>query len=239
MANCSSVKVKLAKQGREWRGLSPFNAEKTPSFYVNDQKGFFHDFSSGKHGDGFTFLMETEGLSFPEAVEECMKAGLDSLKWSVNAADEMQFADVMGVAPKLFHRALDNIGAAWETRRRGGYRTGLYASSIRYDGEQQVKMEELLNARVRPFVDQHYWLPLYSMGAFATEREEKLGYRPTAGNQGRLDALRDPLPCWAVFTEGHITADGRLSACCFDADGRWTEVFRLPSFHCEEGERKP
>jgi DNA primase len=63
-------KVKLSKQGREWRGLSPFNAEKTPSFYVNDQKGFFHDFSSGKHGDGFSFLMETEGLSFPEAVEQ-------------------------------------------------------------------------------------------------------------------------------------------------------------------------
>lgn len=63
-------KVKLRKQGREWRGLSPFQPEKTPSFFVNDQKGFFHDFSSGKHGDGFTFLMETEGLSFPEAVEK-------------------------------------------------------------------------------------------------------------------------------------------------------------------------
>ncbi len=63
-------KVKLKKQGREWRGLSPFNAEKTPSFYVNDQKGFFHDFSSGKSGDGIAFLMETEGISFPEAVEK-------------------------------------------------------------------------------------------------------------------------------------------------------------------------
>src|SRR5271154_498959 len=62
-------RVKLKKQGREWRGLSPFNAEKTPSFYVNDQKQFFHDFSSGKSGDIFTFLIETEGLSFPEAVE--------------------------------------------------------------------------------------------------------------------------------------------------------------------------
>ena len=60
-------KVALKKEGREWRGLSPFNAEKTPSFYVNDQKGFFHDFSSGKHGDGFAFLMEAEGLSFPES----------------------------------------------------------------------------------------------------------------------------------------------------------------------------
>ena len=62
-------RVRLKKAGREWRGLSPFNAEKTPSFYVNDQKQFYHCFSSGKHGDVFTFLMETEGLSFPEAVE--------------------------------------------------------------------------------------------------------------------------------------------------------------------------
>jgi DNA primase len=62
-------RVRLKKAGREWRGLSPFNAEKTPSFYVNDQKQFYHCFSSGKHGDIFTFLMETEGLAFPEAVE--------------------------------------------------------------------------------------------------------------------------------------------------------------------------
>ncbi|ACL62258.1 DNA primase [Methylobacterium nodulans] len=62
-------KVRLKKAGREWRGLSPFNAEKTPSFYVNDQKQFYHCFSSGKHGDVFRFLQETEGLSFPEAVE--------------------------------------------------------------------------------------------------------------------------------------------------------------------------
>ena len=70
-------RVKLRKQGREWRGLSPFNAEKTPSFYVNDQKGFYHCFSSGKHGDQFRFLMETEGVTFPEAVERL--AGLAGL----------------------------------------------------------------------------------------------------------------------------------------------------------------
>lgn len=81
-------KVKLTKQGREWRGLSPFNAEKTPSFYVNDQKGFFHDFSSGKHGDGFTFLMETEGLSFPEAVERL--AGLAGLPMPVETKEQRE-----------------------------------------------------------------------------------------------------------------------------------------------------
>ncbi|KAA2241048.1 DNA primase [Salinarimonas soli] len=62
-------RVRLKRAGREWKGLSPFQPEKTPSFYVNDQKGFYHCFSSGKHGDIFTFVMETEGLTFPEAVE--------------------------------------------------------------------------------------------------------------------------------------------------------------------------
>ena len=64
-----SRRVPLKRAGREWKGLSPFNKEKTPSFTVNDQKAFYHCFSSGKHGDVFTFVMETEGLSFPEAVE--------------------------------------------------------------------------------------------------------------------------------------------------------------------------
>jgi DNA primase len=62
--------VKLRRSGREYVGLSPFAKEKTPSFYVNDEKGFFHDFSSGKHGDLINFLMETQRLSFPEAVEQ-------------------------------------------------------------------------------------------------------------------------------------------------------------------------
>jgi MoaA/NifB/PqqE/SkfB family radical SAM enzyme len=170
----------------------------------------------------YVFLTSNASMSFPEAVEECMEAGLDSLKWSVNAADEQQFEEIMGVAGKLFRNALGNIKAAWTARRAKGYSTGLYASSIRYDGEQQQKMEALLNEHVRPYVDEHYWLPLYSMGAFATQREEELGYRPTAGNQGRLGALREPLPCWSAFTEGHVTADGKLSACCFDANANWT-----------------
>jgi DNA primase len=61
--------VKLRRQGREYVGLSPFTNEKTPSFYVNDDKGQFFDFSSGKTGDLITFLQETERLSFAEAVE--------------------------------------------------------------------------------------------------------------------------------------------------------------------------
>ena len=100
----------------------------------------------------------------PEAIEACMKAGLDSLKWSVNAADE---------AVRENHGRVGQVLPAWTTSGVGMRRTAtnrLYASSIRYDGEQQAKMEAL-RERVIPYVDQHYWLPLYSMGAFATERE--------------------------------------------------------------------
>ncbi len=64
-----SRKVALKKAGREYKGLSPFKTEKSPSFFVNDQKGFYHCFASGSHGDIFRFVMETEGLSFLEAVE--------------------------------------------------------------------------------------------------------------------------------------------------------------------------
>ncbi|MDR3509195.1 MAG: DNA primase [Caulobacteraceae bacterium] len=69
--------VKLRRQGREYVGLSPFAKEKSPSFFVNDDKGFFHDFSSGKHGDLISFLQETERLTFVEAVERlAAEAGL-------------------------------------------------------------------------------------------------------------------------------------------------------------------
>jgi DNA primase len=61
--------VKLRRQGREYVGLSPFTKEKTPSFYVNDDKGQFFDFSSGKTGDIISFLQESEKLTFVEAVE--------------------------------------------------------------------------------------------------------------------------------------------------------------------------
>ncbi|MEM1389440.1 MAG: DNA primase [Pseudomonadota bacterium] len=63
-------KVKLKKQGKEWVGLSPFTNEKTPSFYVNDQKKIFKCFSSGLGGDVISFVMETERLSFMEAIEK-------------------------------------------------------------------------------------------------------------------------------------------------------------------------
>ena len=62
-------RVRLVRRGRESIGLCPFHKEKTPSFTVNEEKGFFHCFGCGAHGDVIGFVMRDEGLSFPEAVE--------------------------------------------------------------------------------------------------------------------------------------------------------------------------
>ena len=169
----------------------------------------------------YVFLTTNGSLATPNRLRAVMSAGLDSLKFSMNAADDLQFEEVMGVKAKNLNAALFNLKSARIVREELKADCGIYASSIKYDGEQQQKMQDFLNEHVIPFVDEHYWLPLYSMGSLATQREQELGYRPTAGNQGRLEALRDPLPCWSAFTEGHVTADGILSACCFDADSRW------------------
>ncbi len=117
VSEVAGTRVKLRKEGREWRGLSPFSAEKTPSFFVNDQKGFFHDFSSGKHGDVFAFLMETEGLTFPEAVERLANmAGLPMPRLSqaeaVQDKKRASLIDVMAMAARLFEANLQQpIGA--------------------------------------------------------------------------------------------------------------------------------
>ncbi len=81
-------KVKLKKQGKEWVGLSPFTNEKTPSFYVNDQKKIFKCFSSGIGGDVISFVMETERLSFMEAVEKLAEEAGMSLPKATPADQE-------------------------------------------------------------------------------------------------------------------------------------------------------
>ncbi|MEZ6029635.1 MAG: DNA primase [Hyphomonadaceae bacterium] len=83
-------KVALKKRGKDWVGLSPFSNEKTPSFYVHDDRGFYKCFSTQKAGDAITFLQETERLSFSEAVEKLARDyGLELPKQS--AEEERQY----------------------------------------------------------------------------------------------------------------------------------------------------
>lgn len=170
----------------------------------------------------YVFLTTNGSLAGPDILEEVFKAGLDSLKFSATSANEDDFKQVVRVSPKFFYKALENIKHARRIRDAGGYKTKLYASSIKYHGEQQAHMDAMLQEHVIPYVDQHYWLPLYTFGAMTHEVTEGMDYKPTPGNMGRIGALRDPLPCWCVFTEGHVCADGMLSACGFDATSQYT-----------------
>src|SRR5579871_6569827 len=100
-------RVKLKRAGREWKGLSPFQQEKTPSFTVNDQKGFYHDFSSGRHGNIFDFVMETEGVTFREAVERLAQMAGVPLPVATPEAERREerrrtLHDVMELAAKFF-----------------------------------------------------------------------------------------------------------------------------------------
>ncbi|HET9246307.1 MAG TPA: CHC2 zinc finger domain-containing protein, partial [Xanthobacteraceae bacterium] len=110
-------RVRLKKVGREWRGLSPFNKEKTPSFFVNDQKMAWFDFSSGKNGSIFDFVMMTEGLTFPEAVERlAAQAGIPLPKISPaeEARDERRktLHDIVELAAKFFEATLASRAGA-------------------------------------------------------------------------------------------------------------------------------
>jgi DNA primase len=114
-------RVKLKKAGREFKGLSPFQQEKSPSFTVNDQKGFYHDFSSGKHGDIISFLMETEGVGFTEAVERLASmAGMALPAATPDAARHEQrrktLYDVMDLAAKFF---ADTLASRTGAKARG------------------------------------------------------------------------------------------------------------------------
>jgi DNA primase len=158
-------RVKLRKQGREFIGLSPFNKEKSPSFTVNDQKGFFHDFSSGKHGDIFGFVMETEGVTFPEAVERLASlAGVALPK--VSHEDQARDAraktlhEVMELAAKFYQ---DTLASRAGAKARGyladrgldpatqlKFRLG-YASSERFAlkehlGSHGIPVEDMVEA---------------------------------------------------------------------------------------------
>jgi DNA primase len=154
-------RVKLRKAGREWKGLSPFNKEKTPSFFVNDQKAMWFDFSSGKNGNIFDFLMLTEGVSFPEAVERlAQQAGvpLPVMTREAQAQEERRktLHEVLELAAAFFQSTLASRNGA----RGRGYLLdrGIAASTqlkfrLGYAPAEQYALKEHLGAAKVPVED--------------------------------------------------------------------------------------
>src|ERR1700746_1160421 len=106
-----SRRVKLVRRGREYAGLCPFHQEKTPSFYVVEDKGFFHCFGCGAHGDAIGFVMRSENLDFIEAIERL--AGLAGIAVPQQTPQEREKAqrqktllEALGAAAGFYERAL-------------------------------------------------------------------------------------------------------------------------------------
>ena len=149
-------RVALKKKGREYAGLSPFKMEKTASFFVNDVKGFYHCFASGEHGDIFKFLMTTEGLSFPEAVERlAQEAGVPmpvrsefSRERDAAVQDQRQRLYALLDASAVFFRQQLNANAGTDACRyiekRGLARETVAAFGLGYAPNSRTALKEHL-----------------------------------------------------------------------------------------------
>lgn len=171
-------------------------------------------------GFPYIFITTNGSLADPERVTACMEAGLNSIKFSLNYADERQFTDIAGVKGSIYRDIIDNIKTTVAARDAGNHDCGVYASYINYDGEQGARMKKVI-AEVEPLLDQVYSLPLYSQANLVSVAGNKRGWAIKGGNPGRFGNMREPVPCWSLFTEARVTHDGHLSACCFDHDGRF------------------
>jgi DNA primase len=109
--------VKLIRAGREWKACCPFHNEKTPSFTINDDKGFYHCFGCGAHGDAIRFLTDQRGLPFMDAVKElAAKAGMEVPAPDPQARERAErtasLTDVMAACQRWFAEQLQGIDGA-------------------------------------------------------------------------------------------------------------------------------
>ncbi len=150
-------RVKLSKSGRNWKGCCPFHGEKSPSFHVYDDH--FHCFGCGVHGDAISFVMQSEGASFPEAVERLAgEAGLEVPKPSPRAVEaERQRLDLHGVldlAQASFARRLherEGAAALDYLRRRGLSESTIAQFGLGWSGDGRgTLVAELARAGVEP-----------------------------------------------------------------------------------------
>jgi DNA primase len=109
--------VKLIRAGREWKACCPFHNEKTPSFTVNDDKGFYHCFGCGAHGDAIRFLTDNRGMPFMDAIKElAAKAGMEVPAPDPKAREQAErtasLTDVMAEVAKWYTEQLDGLAGA-------------------------------------------------------------------------------------------------------------------------------
>ena len=224
---CYHSKIAAHKGAMEWNtylrildDLSHLRVQEVAPFFFGES--FLHPrlpeaIAEAKRLFPYVFLTTNGSLATPHKVKRCMAAGLDSLKFSLNYSDSAQMAQIAQVPPLFFENVKRNVKEAHRIRQEGEHECGLYASYILYDDEQEAKMKPLIE-ELAPYLDEIYALPLYNQAA----KVEHDGWEFSGGNRGRADNMVSPLPCWALFREGHVNYDGTLCGCCFSVSEDFT-----------------
>ena len=193
-------KVALKKKGREYAGLSPFKSEKSASFFVNDQKAFYHCFASGEHGDIFSFLIKTEGLTFPEAVERLAEeAGVELPK---QAAPNPERQDERKRLIELLECAANYFEAQLKTSAARHART--------YLERRQLKAETISTFRMGYAPNSRNALTTHLRQAGFSNKEIVTSGMQIAGEDIRepYDRFRDRIMFPIADTRGRIVAFG-------------------------------
>ncbi|NNC48039.1 MAG: DNA primase [Sphingomonas sp.] len=196
--------VKLIKAGKEYKACCPFHSEKTPSFYVNDEKGFYHCFGCSAHGDAIGYLVDGRGMAFMDAVKElAAKAGMEvpapDPKAKERAERRASLIDVTEAAGDWFREQLDGIdgGAARQYCQDRGLKTAtLKKFGIGYAPDAKGKLKKALD---------RFGVPKLIESGMLTAPEDR---EPYDRFRGRLMIpIRDPRGRTIAFG-GRIIGDG-------------------------------
>ena len=184
-------------------------------FYLGEPTLYPHLVEAIKYAKeiGFTYVFfTTNGLPITEKLmNDLIDAGLDSIKFSINSFSNEDLKESTGVGK--YDKQLEILRMTRRLRDEKKSTMMIYASSIERQTDEEQEKQEASLVNVKPYVDEHYWLPLYNQASFIKGRN---GQKITGGNRGRRENLRPAMPCWALFKTCHITYDGLMAACCFD-----------------------
>ncbi len=151
--------VQLKRRGREFVGLSPFSKEKTPSFTINDEKGFYHCFSSGEHGNIFDFLVKVEKLNFGDAVRKlAAKAGMPAFKFTKENIEvenkRKKYDEILTIALQNYQKNFyENESVKKYALGRGLTEEILSAFKIGYSGESGLNISLFGNFNKKELID--------------------------------------------------------------------------------------
>ena len=162
----------------------------------------------------YIFITTNGSLCNSDKMIPVIKAGLDSIKFSINAGEKERYKEMHGV--DKFDEVIDNIKWLYNYKKQNKLRKPRTCVSSIYIDKYKDELEKL-KKYINQYVDDFYYLPLYNQAGHIGG----INYTKIVGNPGRLENMVQPIPCWALFNAAKITWNGWLTACCFDHDTKF------------------